>query len=257
MRGKVTACFPGTLEPGITPARAGKSPWARLSMWGTGDHPRACGEKLSFFFLTRYKSGSPPRVRGKATSPPGTRRPPRITPARAGKSGTVAARGLTGRDHPRACGEKLRSPVLVATLQGSPPRVRGKVLGEVELHRAAGITPARAGKSNWSAALTAAIKDHPRACGEKFRCCGCGSSLQGSPPRVRGKDQLGGRVDTEKGITPARAGKSCPWRPRAILPRDHPRACGEKFEILNRFFPRTGSPPRVRGKAASAGKMYR
>ena len=66
VRGKVTACFPGTLEPGITPARAGKSPWARLSMWGTGDHPRACGEKLSFFFLTRYKSGSPPHTRGKA-----------------------------------------------------------------------------------------------------------------------------------------------------------------------------------------------
>ena len=56
-------------------------------------------------------------------------------------------------------------------------------------------------------------------------------------------------------ITPAYAGKSnhlCrSFRDR----RDHPRLCGEKIQILRILFKIGGSPPPMRGKAASVVGM--
>ena len=49
------------------------------------------------------------------------------------------------------------------------------------------------------------------------------------------------------GIIPARAG-SRPRRPSATWrPRDHPRACGEQYNVLLTNDSHTGSSPRVRG----------
>ena len=71
-------------------------------------------------------------------------------------------------DHPRVCGEK---PVKIGSLTemlGSPPRMRGKV-GQLENNQmVVGITPAYAGKSYNHIENAAAMKDHPRVCGEKF-----------------------------------------------------------------------------------------
>ena len=55
----------------------------------------------------RQKKGSPPRVRGKGYQYDNLTRELGITPARAGKS--LADLGIVyqGRDHPRACGEKI------------------------------------------------------------------------------------------------------------------------------------------------------
>ena len=50
------------------------------------------------------------------------------------------------RDHPRACGEKQCKRGNYMQRIGSPPRVRGKVLGNDISVRQGGITPARAGK---------------------------------------------------------------------------------------------------------------
>ena len=50
-------------------------------------------------------------------------------------------------DHPRVCGEKATEDQLTAALSGSPPRMRGKVLGDLAGRELTGITPAYAGKS--------------------------------------------------------------------------------------------------------------
>ena len=50
-------------------------------------------------------------------------------------------------DHPRVCGEKLHVIIAVQKSYGSPPRMRGKVAGTVEIPDTDGITPAYAGKS--------------------------------------------------------------------------------------------------------------
>ena len=131
-------------------------------------------------------------------------------------------------DHPRVCGEKIRSIVDNTAMWGSPPRVRGKDTAAGSPSSAAGITPACAGKSWRARKGRPSARDHPRVCGEKlalpWRC----STGAGSPPRVRGKAHKVVIIVAENRITPACAGKS--WRilhPRTDT-RDHPRVCGEK-----------------------------
>ena len=50
----------------------------------------------------------------------------RITPARAGKTGTVTPGMPMVEDHPRACGEKHAESLSGTGALGSPPRMRGK-----------------------------------------------------------------------------------------------------------------------------------
>ena len=70
-------------------------------------------------------------------------------------------------DHPRACGEKPRLPVIMDVALGSPPRMRGKDQGFIVQITCKGITPAHAGKSVMLLAAAVDKLDHPRACGEK------------------------------------------------------------------------------------------
>ena len=155
------------------------------------------------------------------------------------------------QDHPRVCGEKHPGGSSIPKNSGSPPRVRGKVhnLAFDALHD--GITPACAGKRRREERTCCCGWDHPRVCGEKW----CSDALDGddwgSPPRVRGKDQLIFSVLVLFGITPACAGKRFPLEWRTAYIRDHPRVCGEKWREAARCGQQQGSPPRVRGKVAS------
>ena len=54
--------------------------------------------------------------------------------------------------------------------EGSPPRMRGKVLNVINGVRAKRITPAYAGKSVRPRLLQMPTWDHPRVCGEKQSC---------------------------------------------------------------------------------------
>ena len=111
------------------------------------------------------------------------------------------------------------------------------------------ITPAYAGKRLWSSLFFTPLWDHPRVCGEKAAIAGLLPSLLGSPPRMRGKDSVCNESAPLVGITPAYAGKSCRVADYRQGPWDHPRVCGEKGQVGNRFDWRRGSPPRMRGKA--------
>ena len=90
-----------------------------------------------------------------------------ITPAYAGKSFSISVYFLFSRDHPRVCGEKACMSLKPGLGEGSPPRMRGKVV-----QRRAKL------ESN---------VDHPRVCGEKHLRNLVEVSLIGSPPRMRGK----------------------------------------------------------------------
>ena len=146
------------------------------------------------------------------------------------------------------CGEKSCRRCGVVSTEGSPPRVRGKDEFLQRLILAAGITPACAGKS-WKVLICLPIdgdhprvcgksrngetdqkdeRDHPRVCGEKGAVAPGRRARAGSPPRVRGKEQQGGRACRRGGITPACAGKSIFLYPLYSGCKDHPRVCGEK-----------------------------
>ena len=106
VRGKAYTLDSSAAVFGITPARAGKSCCSSSRFCICWDHPRACGEKRIPTNSDSFKSGSPPRVRGKVIDDGVL--PPKvgITPARAGKSRKSVISKRSYRDHPRACGEK-------------------------------------------------------------------------------------------------------------------------------------------------------
>ena len=111
-----------------------------------------------------------------------------------------------------------------------------------------GITPAYAGKREGPKNAQSKVGDHPRVCGEKCIPLTRGHGRQGSPPRMRGKVQLG-EIDLQDiWITPAYAGKSGPCPDRVPPAGDHPRVCGEKSQSTSASPRALGSPPRVRGK---------
>ena len=126
------------------------------------------------------------------------------------------------------CGEKSCAQLGTSSIVGSPPRVRGKGIVVTVHSRAAGITPACAGKRAWHQCPEAVRKDHPRVCGEKYFARIPSASIAGSPPRVRGKAELTPLASPHSRITPACAGKS-------------------RFSIEDNGKDE-GSPPRVRGK---------
>ena len=187
-----------------------------------------CGEKLSNPPMNCSAMGSPPHMRGKDHRLFVNHRFLRITPAHAGKSCWMRRIVADSGDHPRTCGEKC--PIV------------GIILTE---HR---ITPAHAGKRWCLSGWSAPPEDHPRMCGEKRAEFVFSSALVGSPPRMRGKEELARAVDSITGITPACAGKSKTFLGPADSCEDHPRMCGEKLAVENKVNEPQGSPPHVRGK---------
>ena len=85
-------------------------------------------------------------------------------------------------------------------------------------------------------------------CGEKAGRGFSGRRRRGSPPRVRGKAPDVILSAHCRRITPACAGKSQKVCEERTFLQDHPRVCGEKLAELWKPQPKTGSPPRVRGK---------
>ena len=85
--------------------------------------------------------------------------------------------------------------------------MRGKGEKETRSFKAAGITPAYAGKSLVVAGVCYDKQDHPRLCGEKsFMLCFPFCQM-GSPPPMRGKARGFVCKEIDRRITPAYAGK--------------------------------------------------
>ena len=89
-------------------------------------------------------------MRGKDDSNVISRLDTRITPACAGKSKFFKGIGERTEDHPRMCGEKEKAELISLYNKGSPPHVRGKGYTTLEDLHLTGITPACAGKSNYT-----------------------------------------------------------------------------------------------------------
>ena len=106
-----------------------------------------------------------------------------------------------------------------------------------------------------------AVDDHhPRACGANNPWILHHEFLDGSSPRMRGKQTaLAEHVGVCR-IIPAHAGQTtCRVRPahgRASI-ADHPRACGANYCSILFFAALYGSSPRMRGKRASCPRNHR
>ena len=151
------------------------------------------------------------------------------------------------------CGEKGSAINKQSELEGSPPRVRGKVTPVPCTRTKSRITPACAGKSTLPRRGSASQQDHPRVCGEKAEKKRFVWDSSGSPPRVRGKGLYCVCGYFYARITPACAGKRNRHPIRWKTDGDHPRVCGEKRPSLSWCRLLSGSPPRVRGKVDMKG----
>ena len=112
----------------ITPACAGKTTTLVGDYGVKKDHPRVCGENDDSITRVEYEEGSPPRVRGKPICLLILNSLFRITPACAGKTRLPSIVELSGKDHPRVCGENTIIISSILSNLGSPPRVRGKLV---------------------------------------------------------------------------------------------------------------------------------
>ena len=170
MRGKVTFLIDTVFPARITPAYAGKSLEISLTQQACQDHPRLCGEKNASDCGQAMRAGSPPPMRGK------------VSP--------VLVRAIPDTDHPRLCGEKGNVQIIKTEKSGSPPPMRGKARLSGTCRTRARITPAYAGKRFGIGFLQEWQWDHPRLCGEKLQTTDRNNYHWGSPPPMRGKDEI-------------------------------------------------------------------
>ena len=153
----------------------------------TRDHPRVGGEKRFRGGSLQSQEGSPPHRRGKGFFVHLVHSFVGITPAWAGKSPDPPTPPTSGGDHPRMGGEKSKTRCIPCARRRSPPHGRGKASSGRTCAGAAGITPAWAGKSEFSTACFKRDWDHPRMGGEKLILLVTTPGREGSPPHGRGK----------------------------------------------------------------------
>ena len=140
---------------------------------------------------------------------------------------------------------------LISASVGSPPHMRGKGHQHPDWHGRRRITPAHAGKRTKHYKMFRGVEDHPRTCGEKEAKQLVPQGEWGSPPHMRGKVSSARHTPHGHRITPAHAGKSRAAVVVVAQAEDHPRTCGEKAGYKASGECIAGSPPHMRGKAAS------
>ena len=234
---------------GSIPARAGE-PLARYVPWVLrGVYPRPCGGAVwQGHGITRWSGLSPP-VRGSRRGGGDDHQLLRSIPARAGEPPPRVTERPVLAVYPRPCGGATRAGIIMRSLGGLSPPVRGAHLDNVRLVNDRGLSPpvrgsrehigheprqlrsipARAGEPWYVSIATASAAVYPRPCGgagiaRPFR--GVGDGL--SPP-VRGSPSTVSFMSTPLRSIPARAGEPRPSA-RGLAGREvYPRPCGGAF----------------------------
>ena len=170
-----------------------------------------------------------------------------IIPADAGSTHPIRNHRRHVQDHPRGCGEHPLDDSWRIGESGSSPRMRGARFFAHSSLAMMRIIPADAGSTPRWAARSRPCTDHPRGCGEHHDTDVLVPKILGSSPRMRGARSLLNTSVIRAGIIPADAG-STKFRIRIwLLPRDHPRGCGEHKARDRPDTLSPGSSPRMRG----------
>ena len=133
-------------------------------------------------------------------------------------------------------------------MTGSSPRMRGKPYLPSLTQFSPRLIPAYAGKTRCDRTDGSSRPAHPRVCGENLENPTACLPVQGSSPRMRGKRRLPRSRRLVEGLIPAYAGKTTHATSPRLIPRAHPRVCGENNLVNAIHSCSTGSSPRMRGK---------
>ena len=126
------------------------------------------GEDDGKGFYVADQEGSPPHARGRQRVAVLDGTADGITPACAGKTGSILSVLWTMADHPRMRGEDVSKPFPTPCAAGSPPHARGRRQKSGRDIRRCRITPACAGKTTGPVSKEHHMSDHPRMRGEDF-----------------------------------------------------------------------------------------
>ena len=192
--------------------------------------------------------GSSPRGRGKQYVASAMRKPNRLIPAWAGKTGRGDTPYRRQRAHPRVGGENPRMNLSPGLATGSSPRGRGKLARALHLEADRGLIPAWAGKTDSCRRTTAPVAAHPRVGGENEVAGSSPVGGAGSSPRGRGKRHPRIRLGVPAGLIPAWAGKTLVIACASSVSKAHPRVGGENILDSTEVYSGIGSSPRGRGK---------
>ena len=146
-RGKPNAHGVESLEAGIIPACAGKTPLSTDARPVGRDHPCLRGENRMTSSYILACGGSSLLARGKPTDIVNAARKARIIPACAGKTVVSAVAIYINTDHPCLRGENRHRSVTSKSLVGSSLLARGKHEPGVKVDNCLRIIPACAGKT--------------------------------------------------------------------------------------------------------------
>ena len=131
----------------IIPMRVGTRRCSASLLRLAGDHPHACGDKLSFLSSSGTYTGSSPCVWGQEDSFHTTFTKLWIIPMRVGTRSRVTVLRVRPQDHPHACGDKVSDMRRSQTAHGSSPCVWGQVALPSVSAVLSGIIPMRVGTS--------------------------------------------------------------------------------------------------------------
>ena len=131
--------------------------------------------------------------------------------------------------------------------------MRGALAAGRGLALKVGIIPADAGSTPLVQPNKQFREDHPRGCGEHTVFCDLAIGGEGSSPRMRGArpHHMPSRLSVE--IIPADAGSTGDGSAFELLHPDHPRGCGEHWNLPDGGFRRSRSSPRMRGARETMG----
>ena len=115
----------GIMTKRIIPACAGSTSGSPAPPAISTDHPRMCGEHMTWLQWHYDRLGSSPHVRGALAGIVSSMASQGIIPACAGSTSTASTKSSRPWDHPRMCGEHGNNSSSSGNGGGSSPHVRG------------------------------------------------------------------------------------------------------------------------------------
>ncbi len=145
---------------------------------------------------------------GRVESDPHSKTRGRDTPTCVGKSHLFLFINILHGGHPHVCGEENIRWIYRIIIEGTPPRVWGRVFVKQSGGGVRRDTPTCVGKSSLISRGARAVRGHPHVCGEESpdRCPA--NPARGTPPRVWGRVYSLLLSSTTRGDTPTCVGKS-------------------------------------------------
>ena len=241
----------------IIPALAGNTSRVYGLAAGAADHPRSRGEYCCRMISSSTRNGSSPLSRGILGGVRRQSRSPRIIPALAGNTDSMAVAMWEQEDHPRSRGEYRRYATSAPRRGGSSPLSRGILSIPSDLPPVVRIIPALAGNTMGVVLEVVGDQDHPRSRGEYVWPEVRNLDYSGSSPLSRGIRRCGLCCGVCGGIIPALAGNTLSWAFSRLRGGDHPRSRGEYPIRIAGLFPVPGSSPLSRGIRLSSASPQR